>query len=157
MISPGVVVDSWRVSEFTSDDDQSVIQHAAFCEILNQHSDRAVMARQLVVQRSGDIGMIVEVARVQRNIAYSGLNQAASQQGLFAPARTVSFSQRNVFFRHIKRATNPAGENQIHGLMIDGIHLFEQSIAIDLSLKTIELAAQGNSIHHAIARQAVGE
>jgi len=98
MIAAGVGVDSGRVPEFTGDHHECVIEHAAFCEILNEDADSAVVAGKLVFQGRFDAAVVVEVAGIQRYITHASFDQTTGKECLFAPAGAVTFAQRSGFF-----------------------------------------------------------
>ncbi len=48
VVATSVVVDARRMSEFSGNDDQSIVQHASVSKILNQYADTLVMLRKFL-------------------------------------------------------------------------------------------------------------
>ena len=71
---------------------------AAICEVLDQNTHSSVMPGKFVVQSPRDVGMVVEVARIQGYVPNAGFDQTSGQQSLLAPARAITLSKCHVFF-----------------------------------------------------------
>ena len=64
MVTPGVLVDTRSSTEFSSGHDECVLEHAPICQVLNQHTDGAIVTHELVVQCGFDAAMVIPIARV---------------------------------------------------------------------------------------------
>ena len=139
VIAASVAVDGRRSAELASRDDQRVVEHTSFCEILNQHSDGSVVARHFRIEGAFDISVVVPVAGVQRDKPNSGFHQPPREQCLFAPVVTVALASFLVFFVELKRVASPTGQDDVECLLIDCVEMLKRAVAVESLSQIVEL------------------
>ena len=108
VIAAGLVIDLGSPPEFSGGDHQGVIKEASLGEVLDQDAKGPVMPRQLAVEGSLDISMVVPIAGIQGNEANSGLDQPAGRQRLLPPAGAVELTRLLILERDIEGLARPA-------------------------------------------------
>ena len=147
VVAASVAIDPWGVAELTRYHHERVVEHAPRSEVLDQDAHCLVVPGQFVFESGSDVGVVVEVARVQRDIPHARFNQPTGEQGLFSPARPILLAEAGIFFINIEGFTNLAGEHEVDGLLLSGIHLLKAAFAVDPLLQAIELFTERDAIH----------
>src|SRR5436190_23681449 len=123
MVASGALIDFWRAAEFGVDDDESVIEHSAAGEILEEGCKGGVECRGQRILHLLEI-LAVGVPRALRRMAIadidqrdSRLGQAPGEQAALAELRLpVRLAQLSRFRGQVEGLAHPVRSEQGKGL-----------------------------------------
>ena len=149
VVAAGILVDFGSAAELTPGDYRDILVESTLVEVFHQGADPLVEGREVIAPIL-EIGAVpIPVAEAHRHAADTCLHQPASHQELvhvhggrvpfqLGGTSAVAVSEPGTFLLDVQGLQQPAGGQDIEGLLVEAVQSFHQTGSVDVAAESVE-------------------
>src|SRR5439155_6948850 len=160
---PAILVDGRRTTELAPNDYCNILVQSALVQIFDQRAESLIEQRQVLMQRSEVVAVMVPATERQRYAPGARFDQPALHEKMlhqfraaivtvFGIAFAITFHDTLVFLLQIERFKKLAGGQHAEGLFVERIESFHQSARIHIATKVVKPSQQRLAVGQTVER-----